>query len=155
MASNRVEGRYLKLTKVMKEIGFRKVRSESCVYVWEDSAGEKVVVPTYVDDCHIIARTRKGIQHIKAELQKHFILHDLRPTNWFLGIDIKHTHSTHQITLSQHQYSIDMLKDFGLEDCASVETPIVPGLHLERLSPLSPEEIEFMKDKPYHLEGYN
>jgi len=47
---------YLKLSKVivMMEIGFRTVQSESCVYVWENSAGEKVVVPTYVDDCHII-----------------------------------------------------------------------------------------------------
>jgi hypothetical protein len=49
---------YLKLSVVMKEIGFRKVRSEPCVYVWEDSTGGKVVVPTYVDDCHIIGKTR-------------------------------------------------------------------------------------------------
>ena len=34
---------YLKLSKVMKEIGFRKVQSEPCVYVWEDSTGEEVV----------------------------------------------------------------------------------------------------------------
>ena len=70
---------YLKLSKAM-EIGFKKVQSEPCVYVWEYSNGE-VVVPTYVDDCHIIARTRVGIQHIKAELQKHFKLRDLGPTN--------------------------------------------------------------------------
>ena len=37
---------YLKLSEVMKEIGFRKVRSEPCVYLWEDSTGGKVVVPT-------------------------------------------------------------------------------------------------------------
>jgi len=43
-----------------------------------------------------------------------------------------------------------MLKDFGMEDCAPVKTPMVPGVHLERpATPLSPEEIEFMKDKPY------
>ena len=30
---------YLKLSKVMKEIGFMKVRSEPFVYVWEDSTG--------------------------------------------------------------------------------------------------------------------
>jgi len=43
-----------------------------------------------------------------------------------------------------------MLKDFGMEDCAPVKTPMVPGLCLERpATPLSPEEIEFMKDKPY------
>jgi len=103
-----------------------------------------LVVPTYMDDCHIIARTREGIQHIQAELQKRFKLHDMGPTNWFLGIDIQHNCSTCQITLSQRQYSIDMLKDFGLEDCAPVKTPMVPGLRLERpTTPLSPEEIEF------------
>ena len=53
----------------MKEIGFRKVHSEPCVYVWEDSTGEKVVVPTYMDDCHIIGKTEEGVQHIKVELQ--------------------------------------------------------------------------------------
>jgi hypothetical protein len=72
---------YLKLSEVMKELGFRKVRSEPCVYVWEDSTRGKVVVPTYVDDCHIIGKTREGVQHIKAELQKRFKLHDLGPTN--------------------------------------------------------------------------
>ena len=59
-----------------------------------------------------------------------------------------HNHSTCQITLSQHQYIIDMLKDFGIEDCAPVKTPMVPGLHLERpATSLSPEEIVFMEDK--------
>jgi hypothetical protein len=72
---------YLKLSKVMKEIGFRKVRSEPCLYMWEDSTGGKVVVPTYVDDC-------------------------------------------------QCQYIIDMLKDFGMENCAPVKTPIVPWRNL-------------------------
>jgi len=39
-----------------------------------------------------------------------------------------------------------MLRDFGMEDCTPVKTPIVPGLCLEK--PGS-EEIEFMKDRPY------
>jgi len=37
---------YLKLSEVMKEIGFRKVCSEPCVYVWEDSAGGKFTATT-------------------------------------------------------------------------------------------------------------
>jgi hypothetical protein len=81
----------------MKAIGFRMVPSESCVYVWKDNTGGKVVVLTYVNDCHIIGKTREGVQHNKAELQKRFKLRDLG-TNWILGIDIQHNHSTHQIT---------------------------------------------------------
>jgi len=123
---------YLKLSEVMKEIGFRKVRSEPCVYLWEDSTGRKVVVPTYVDDCHIIGKIKESIQHIKAELQRHFELCDLGPTSWFLGVGIKHNCSTHTITLSQCQYVIDMLRDFGMEDCTPMKTPMVPGLCLEK-----------------------
>jgi hypothetical protein len=83
---------YLKLSEVMKEIGFRKVRSELCVYIWEDSTGREVVVPTYMDDCHIIG---KGIHYIKAELRKWFKLRDPEPTSWFLGVDIKRDRFTH------------------------------------------------------------
>jgi len=43
-----------------------------------------------------------------------------------------------------------MLRDFGMEDCTPVKTPMVTGLRLETPgNPLSAEEIEFMKDKPY------
>jgi len=108
MASSKEAQCYLKLSEVMKEIGFRKVHSEPCGYLWEDSTGGKVVVPTYVDDCHIIGKTKEGIQHIKAELQRHFKLHDLGPTSWFLGIDIKRNRSTYTITLSQCQYIVSM-----------------------------------------------
>jgi hypothetical protein len=136
----------------MKEIGFRKVRSEPCVYIWEDSTGGKVVVPTYVDDCHIISKTKEGIQHLKAELRKRFKPRDLGLSSWFLGVDIKRDRSTHTITLSQRQYIVDILRDFGMEDCAPVKTPMVPGLRLEKpASPFSAEEVEFMKDKPYLL----
>ena len=65
---------YLKLSEVIKEIGFRKVRSEPSTC--GGSAGGKVVVPTYVDDCHIIGKTEEGVQHIKAELQERFKLRD-------------------------------------------------------------------------------
>ena len=105
--------------------------------MWEDSTGEKVVVPTYVDDCHIIGKMKEGVWHIKADLQKCFKLCDLGPTSWSHGIDIQHSCSTCQITLSQCQYIIDMLKDFGMEDYAPVRTPMVLGLCLEKLPPHS------------------
>ena len=37
-----------------------------------------------------------------------------------------------------------------MEDCSPVKTPMAHGLHLEKpANPLSTEEIEFMKEKPY------
>jgi Reverse transcriptase (RNA-dependent DNA polymerase) len=49
-----------------------------------DCQGDKVIVPTYVDDLHITAKTTDVIQQVKEELGKHFKLHDLSPTKWFL-----------------------------------------------------------------------
>ena len=66
---------------MIKDIGFKKVCSEPCVYVWEDSTRGKVVVATYVDDCHASLAGRKKIQHIKAELRKYSGLRDLGPTS--------------------------------------------------------------------------
>ena len=61
--NDRVTGQalYLKLSEVMKQLGFIKVRSEPCVYVF-DRQGDKVIVPTYVDDLHITAKTTDAIQ---------------------------------------------------------------------------------------------
>jgi hypothetical protein len=50
---------YLKLSEVMKEIGFRKVRSEPCVYIWEDSSGGKVVCrPMWMTAISLAGRRR-------------------------------------------------------------------------------------------------
>ena len=94
-----VSGRqwYLKLSEVMKQLEFIKVHSEPCVHVF-DRQGDKVIVPTYVDDLHITTKTTEAIQQVKEELGKHFKLRDLGPTKWFLGIHIirdrsKRTHS--------------------------------------------------------------
>ena len=140
---------YLKLSDVMKQLGFIKVRSEPCVYVF-DRQGDKVIVPTYVDDLHITARTTDAIQRVKEELGKHFKLRDLGPTKWFLGIHIIRDRSKHTLSLSQHQYCVDMLEEFGMADCRPVSTPMVPGTHLNAsMSPQTPADVEEMKDKPY------
>jgi hypothetical protein len=68
-----------------------------------DRQGDKVIVPTYVDVLHITAKTTDAIQRVKEELGKHFKLHDLGPTKWFLGIHIIRDRSKHTLSLSQHQ----------------------------------------------------
>ena len=68
---------YLKLAQVMKELGFRRVRSEPCVYVYKNSAGDKVIVPVYVDDCHIAGKTRASVDLVKQQLASKFKLRNL------------------------------------------------------------------------------
>ena len=81
-----------------------------------------MIVPVYVDDCHIAGKTCTSVDCIKQQLQSKFKLHDLGPTNWFLGINIQHNHTNHLLSLSQCFTKPEQL--------------------------LNTEETEFMKDKP-------
>jgi hypothetical protein len=133
----------------MMKIGFKKVRSEPCVYVFERN-GVRVVVPSYVDDLHILSKSKDNIDHVKKELANYFQLRDLGPTKWFLGIHITRDRPNRTLSLSQHQYCEDMLKEFNFWECTPVATPMVPGLKLTTdMAPQTPEETEYMKDKPY------
>ncbi len=87
---------------------------------------------------------------MKEELGQHFKLRDLGPTKWFLGIHIIRDRSKRTLSLSQHQYCVDMLEEFGMADCRPVLTPMAPGTHLNAsMFPQTPADIEEMKEKPY------
>jgi Reverse transcriptase (RNA-dependent DNA polymerase) len=140
---------YLKLSGVMKDMGFKKVRSEPCVYVFL-RGDDRVIVPSYVDDLHIASKSKESIQWVKDELAKRFKLRDLGPSKWFLGIHITRDRANKTLSLSQRQYCLDMLAEFEMSDCKPVSTPMVPSKRLsQEMCPKTPEDIEFMKDKPY------
>ena len=54
------------------------------------------------------------------------------------------------ISLCQSLYVDDVLKRFGMENCSTRKTPMDYNHKLSKAqSPQTPEDIEFMKDKPY------
>jgi len=84
------------------------------------------------------------------ELSQHFKLRDLRPTTQLLGIKIDRDWKKHSITISQHQYCLDILEHFGMADCKPISTPMQPSTRLTRSQSLqTPEEVQYMKSVPY------
>jgi len=138
---------YLKLSEVMKDLGFKKVRSEPCVYIFL-RGDDRVIVPSYVDDLHIASKSKEAIQRVKDDLAKRFKLRDLGPSKWFLGIHITRDRAKRTLSLSQRQYCVDMLTEFGMLDARPVPTPMVKRL-TEEDCPKTPKDEEFMKDKLY------
>jgi hypothetical protein len=69
----------------------------------------------------------------------------------FLASKILHRdHPNHTISLSLHQYSLDILKCFAMADCKPVTTLMEPNLCLSRSqSPQTTEEVSFMCGVPY------
>ena len=93
-----------------------------------------------------VVSTLKNVLHST----QHFKLRDLGPTTQLLGIKIDRDWKKHSITISQHQYCLDILEHFGLADCKPISTPMQPNARLTHSqSPQTPEEVQFMKSVPY------
>jgi hypothetical protein len=137
------------LEEVLVELGFVRIWSDSSVFIWEKD-GVKVIVPVFVDVITLTSKSKEKIAEIKSLLAQRFKLRNLGPTLFLLGVQIDCECSARTLHLSQRQYTLDLLDRFGFADCSPVSTPLNPGLHLDMSQcPQTPEDNEFMRDKPY------
>lgn len=107
-------------------------------------------MPVYIDDITILSSSPDAMSQVVELLTAEYKLRDLGPTQFLLGIKIKQDEDTGSISLSQQQYSLDILEPFGIADCNAVTTPMNPGCKLSvQMAPKDDAECEFMMDKPY------
>ena len=130
-------------------MGFKRIYSDSSVYIY-DRDGIKVIVPVFVDDITLASACKKALDKFVEELATHFKLRDLGPTSFLLGVEITRDRAKRKIQLSQHQYILNKLEEFGMSDCKPVGTPILPGMKYSNAQcPKSEEEIRAMRNIPY------
>ena len=138
-----------KLNQVLEQLGFKRTVCEHSIWVFHREE-EQVIVPVFIDDMTIAAKSKEAIQRVKNDLKKHFKLRDLGPTSFLLGVEVKRDRSTCTLTLSQRQYVLDLLERFSLADSNSVTTPMDPSIRLSSAySPKSQKDIEAMRSVPY------
>jgi len=138
-----------KLHSVLTLIGFKRLESDCSIYLYlRDDV--KIIMPIHVDDLTLASSSQSAIDHVVKELTQHFKLRDLGPTTFLLGIEITRDRSNRSISISQHQYIVEMLERFGLSDANPVSTPMDPGLRLDAtMSAKTPEELSTMCTIPY------
>lgn len=140
---------YLKLGQVLEEMGFKRLKSDSSVYVWEKD-GVKVVVPVFMDDLTLVSKSKAAINDVKAKLSAVFKLKDMGPIKFLLGVQIDYDRERRTIQLSQRQYIIDILARFNMPTCSGVKMPMAPGIQLNKsMGPSTPEEEAEMENIPY------
>jgi Reverse transcriptase (RNA-dependent DNA polymerase) len=120
--------------------------SKGAIAIYVYSRGEdRIILPVFVDDMTFASKSLTPIDQIISQLSQHFKLRNLGPTTQLLGIKIDRDRPSRTISLSQRQYSLDILEHFGMADCKPVTTPMEPNLRLSRSqSPQTAEEISFM-----------
>src|ERR671929_620035 len=138
-----------KLAEVLYTMGFKKTYSDASLYIY-DRDGIKVIVPVFVDDITLASKSVETLDSLVADMSKHFKLRDLGQTSFLLGVGITRDRPNRKIHLSQKQYIVNKLEEFGMAECKPVGTPMLPGLKLSvEQSPKTPEKKAEMSSIPY------
>ena len=124
-----------KAKKHLKSIGFAPTTSDSCVFL---NKSTHVIIALYVDDLLIFAKTMASIKAVKAQLFLEYKMKDIGKASFILGIRIRRDTEKKRLAIDQSTYIRKFLRDFGMEDCHPVSTPI-DGLHA--LTPSDHSEI--------------
>jgi hypothetical protein len=82
----------------------------------------------YVDDIIITSDDPEYIAFVKARLSDQFLMSDLGPLRYFLGIEISST--SEGFFLSQEKYIQDLLDRTSLTDHWTAKTPMELNVHL-------------------------
>ena len=140
---------YKKLDSSLQSLGFAKVKSDNSIWVYRKD-DVRIIIPAYVDDMFIATKERGRAQQVIQDLEKHFQVHDLGDTSFLLGVHIQRERSKRTLTLSQHQYIVDLLQHYGMSDCVAVSTPLDPNCKLSKeQSPQDDKEKAAMRAYPY------
>jgi hypothetical protein len=92
----------------------------------------------YVDDMIITGDDPEYIAFVKAHLSDQFLISNLGPLRYFLGIEISFT--SEGFFLSQEKYIQDLLDRASLTDHRTIETPMELNVHL---TPIDGEPLEY------------
>ena len=106
--------------KGIADIGFVALKSDPCMYVY-GSGPTHAILCVYVDDCTIAGKTRSVVQDLKDKLASKFKMTDGGPAKLLLGMQIAQKDG--EITVSQHNYVLEILEKFKMQDCKPVSTP--------------------------------
>ena len=106
------------LDKELTSIGFRRLTSDSCVYMLETNEREgrtkrrhATVLACYVDDITLFGTCPATVNRVKNHLRKQFKINELGHAEWILGMKVQQL--SNAITLDQSKYLADMLQRFG------------------------------------------
>ncbi|WOH15705.1 hypothetical protein DCAR_0935248 [Daucus carota subsp. sativus] len=104
---------FLKFCTVLIQYGFKQTHTDHSLFVLKVN-NSMVAVLVYVDDILVTGNDLKLINTVKAHLAKHFLIKDLGPLHYFLGIEA--ARSSAGIFLNQRKYTLDIIKDLKFEN---------------------------------------
>lgn len=113
------------LNDVLVGIGFSRSKADNCLY-FRGSGDAQESLLVYVDDLIYTSKTQEQVKKLAKELNKHFKVKNLGDVKVYLGVQIDRTKNG-SFLLNQKGKILQMLKKFGMTECAGVRTPMEMG----------------------------
>ena len=107
---------------------FERCKSNPNVYMLRANDSLLILV-LYVDDLLITNSSASAIAVVKRTLHDRFLMMDMGPLHFFLGLEI--SQDATGIKLSQSKYARDLLERFLMINCKPASTPFLSGVCLE------------------------
>lgn len=140
---------YRKFDKFINELGGRRTLTDPCTYIF-DEGDNRVIIIIYDDDLLIASKKIERLEFIKSKLKSKLKMVDLGKAHNILGINVEREGETGSIKLLQKKYVEELLAKFNMENAKTATTPLEPSIKITKeMSPISDEEKEEMKNRPY------
>lgn len=133
-----------KLDSKLRAFGLLKSKMDPCVY---HNGKSDFIVAIYVDDFLIFYQDKKKLHQIQEFLCENFKMKDMGPARGCVGLRI--TQTTDGIDLDQQIYTKEILKRFGMENCAAIGTPSDTSIKLCANMGTSNDNDEDLESIPY------
>lgn len=122
---------------LVEKLKFRRLKTDSCVYVKRENQHDMIIIAVYVDDIIIYAKEDSVIEEFKRELNDEFEIDDIGQCRKVIGMRVECGADT--VTLSQSDFALEIIKECKLEACRTVRAPLEPGERLQRCETESSE----------------
>jgi hypothetical protein len=124
-----------KLHQQLVEYGFKASTADPSLYYFHGEGHGKpynIYVLVYVDDLLIVSKSKEAVQDVKRHLKGPFDARDLGEAQYYLGIKISRDRGSQTLKLSQELMTKELVSRYGLDECKSRSTPLVPSVKLCR-----------------------
>jgi histone deacetylase 1/2 len=112
---------HARLGTVLRAHGFVSSTADTSLFLLQRPEVTMYIL-VYVDDIILISSSVSTADRLVSALGVDFAVKDLGKLHYFLGIEV--THFDSGLTLSQHKYSMDLLRRAGMLQCKSATTPM-------------------------------
>jgi hypothetical protein len=119
---------YAKMDSYLLSQNFVRCKYDPNVYMLR-TIDSLLILVLYVDDILITGSLTSSISMVKWILHDRFLMMDMGPLHYFLGLEISQDASG--IKISQAKYAQDLMERFHMTDCKSSPTPFLSGVRLE------------------------